>query len=259
MISLGVSTACLYPEVTERAVDELAAAGVKTIEIFYNSPSEYRPEFLKELKKKLDSNGMRAVSMHPYNSFAEPYMLFTGYERRFTDTLEEYKTYFERMSLVGSTIFVFHGDRWDSKFPEERYFERFAALSEAGRQCGILVAQENVQRCRSRDIGFLQRMRRYLNDEVSFVLDIKQAVRSGYSPFEVLETMSGRIVHLHLNDNDNERDCLLPGKGSFDFSAFFQEAERQKYQGAAVIEVYRQNYDTLAEVTEALCYLKKIL
>ena len=49
MISLGVSTACLYPEVTERAVDELAAAGVKTIEIFYNSPSEYRPEFLKEL------------------------------------------------------------------------------------------------------------------------------------------------------------------------------------------------------------------
>lgn len=259
MISLGVSTACLYPEVTEKAVGELAVAGVKTIEIFYNSPSECRPDYLKELKKVLDANGMRAVSMHPYNSFAEPFMMFTGYERRFTDTLEEYKTYFERMNLIGSTVFVFHGDRWDSKFPEERYFERFAALSEAGRQCGILVAQENVQRCRSREIGFLKRMRRFLKDEVCFVLDIKQAVRSGISPFEVLEAMSGRIVHLHLNDHDADRDCLLPGEGCFDFSAFFREVNQQGYQGAAVIEVYRQNYDMLAEVTDSLRFLEKTL
>ncbi len=257
MISLGVSTACLYPELTENAVEALAKAGVKTIEIFCNSPSECQPDYLKSLRCILDANGMQAVSMHPYTSFAEPFMLFTEYERRFVDTLEVYKAYFERMSLVGAGIFVLHGDRRDSKFPTELYFERYAALREAGRQAGVVVAQENVQRCRSHEISFIRSMRKYLEDEVDFVLDIKQAIRSKLSPFEVLEAMRGKVVHLHLNDHDTAHDCLLPGQGTFDFSVFFRALSEQNYQGAAVVEVYRQNYDTLVEVVNSLGYLKK--
>ena len=50
MIKFGASTACFYPEVTEDAVKQLANLNVKTIEIFYNSPSEYRTDFLMQIK-----------------------------------------------------------------------------------------------------------------------------------------------------------------------------------------------------------------
>ena len=257
MIQLGVSTACFYPLVTERAIEELAQLGVETIEIFYNSPSEYQPAYIKELKKMLEHYQMHAVSMHPYNSISEPFMFFTDYERRFQDVLEEYKVLFERMQIMGSKVFVFHGDRFDSSFPQKAYFERFAALSEAGRQAGIIVAQENVQRCRSREPAFIQDMKAYLGDRVHFVLDIKQAVRSRVDPFEMLDIMGGNLVHLHINDHDAMHDCLLPGKGCFDFALLSQKINELSYHGAALIEVYRQDFGEGKDILTSLAFLGK--
>lgn len=257
MIEYGVSTACFYPEVTENAVKQLAKLNVKTIEIFYNSPSEYQTGFLTEIKKILDTYGMRSISMHPYNSISEPFMFFTNYERRFTDTLEEYKTYFEQMHLVGSEIFVFHGDRHDSKFPVEQYYERFGMLSEVGKRQGIVVAQENVQRCRSRELSFIEGMKKYLGDAAHFVLDVKQAIRSNLSPFDMLSVMGRQMVHLHINDNDAAHDCLLPGAGDFDFKMLFAQLQQLDYSGAAIIEVYRQNFDQPEEISSSLNFLKK--
>ena len=256
MIRFGVSTACLYPTETRQALEQLGKLGVRTAEIFYNAPSEYRTDFLRELKRMLDAFGMRAVSMHPYDSFSEPYMFFTGYERRFRDQLDRYSRYFEQMRLVGSEIFVFHGDRHDSPFPEAEYFERFAALVEAGERCGVLVAQENVQRCKSRDPRFIRAMRDALGEHARFVLDLKQAVRGGYSPFEMLEAMGEGLVHLHLNDHGEERDCLLPGQGQFDFHRFLRTVSDMGYDGAAVIEVYRQNFGEPAELADAVDFLE---
>lgn len=256
MIQFGASTACLYPTLTEQALEQLGQLGIPLVEIFYNSPSEYENGFLKRLKEILDRYGMRAVSMHPYDSFSEPYMFFTGYERRFLDQLDQYRRYFEKMHLVGSDIFVFHGDRHESLLPEEKYFERFAALSEAGKRCGVIVAQENVERCKSRDPRFIRAMRNYLRKEAHFVLDLKQAVRGGYSPFEMLEAMGEGLVHLHLNDHTPDRDCLLPGRGGFDFSSFFCAVTQKGYQGAALIEVYRQNFGELSELADSFCFLK---
>lgn len=259
MIRLGVSTACLYPEVTESAVKIIAKQNIDTIEIFFNSPSEFSPSYIRKLKEILDTYGVTAVSMHPFSSFSEPYMFFTDYERRFTDQLEQYKQYFDRMNLLGSRIFVFHGDRHDSKFPHESYFERFALLSAAGRQQGIIVAQENVARCKSREISFIRAMRAYLKDDVHFVLDLKQAVRAGVSPLEMLDAMDKKLVHLHLNDHTMREDCLLPGRGIFDFVLFFQKIKALRYSGAALIEVYRQNFGAMSEIAPSLAFLQKAL
>lgn len=259
MIQFGASTACLYPAETERALEQMGRLGIRQMEIFYNSPGEYETEFLKELKRILDYYGMDAVSMHPYDSFSEPYMFFTGYERRFRDQLERYRWYFEQMQIVGSKIFVFHGDRHDSVFPEEKYFERFAALAEAGKNGGVIVAQENVGRCKSRDPHFIRAMRNYLGDCVHFVLDLKQAVRGGYSPFEMLNAMGAQVVHLHLNDHEGEQDCLLPGKGKFDFVRFFHAVTELGYHGAALIEVYRQNFGDSIELLDSLRFLENQL
>lgn len=258
MVQLGASTACLYPLETEKALEQMGKLGVQKVEIFYNSSSEYEVNYMKNLKSILDYYGMEAVSMHPYDSVSEPFMFFTDYSRRFQDTLDQYQRYFERMQLVGSRIFVFHGDRYDSRFPEEAYFERFGALYERGEASGITVAQENVQRCKSREPRFIAEMSRYLGDQVRFVLDLKQAIRGQVSPYEMLEAMGDRLVHLHLNDHDEAQDCLLPGRGQFDFGALFCRLEEMGYHGCGLVEVYRRNFAEPEEIREALQFLEKI-
>ena len=50
---------------------------------------------------------------------------------------------------------------------------------QAAKEMGIVLAQENVYAHCSQDLSFLVEMRRYLGDEVEFVLDNKQALQIG--------------------------------------------------------------------------------
>ena len=49
VLDIGVSTACLYPMETEKALRALGEAGVRTVEVFFNADFEARPPILHEL------------------------------------------------------------------------------------------------------------------------------------------------------------------------------------------------------------------
>ena len=95
-------------------------------------------------------------------------------------------------------------------------------------------------------------MRKAFDDDVSFVLDIKQAVRAGVDPFAMLDAMGPCLRHVHLNDHSAEQSCLPPGKGGFDFVAFFSRLRDQGFDEAGVIEVYRGDYGQPEELVDAL-------
>ena len=256
-MNLGISSACFYPELTEKAVKYLCENGVPEIEIFFNSACEMKGQIFSEISHIVKANGTKVVSVHPFTSGFEPFMLFSDYERRFEDGLEFAKMYFEAMNNLGAKIFVLHGDRFESRHCDEHYFERYLKLFREAKKEGICVAQENVCRCRSRDLDFIRNMKSSLKAEVAFVLDLKQATRSGHSYKEVLSAMGDKIVHLHLNDCDQQNDCLLPGCGSRDFKEFFEIFQNNGYKGSAVIEVYRQNFGDYSELSESLVFLNK--
>ena len=46
----GISTACLYPMELERALPTLISMDFHLFEIFINTVSEMKPEYIKELK-----------------------------------------------------------------------------------------------------------------------------------------------------------------------------------------------------------------
>lgn len=48
-MSVGISTACFYPAATEEALRCVAEAGAKVTEVFFNSPSELEPDFLRRI------------------------------------------------------------------------------------------------------------------------------------------------------------------------------------------------------------------
>ena len=260
-MNIGISTACLYPMETEKALELLINNHVSLFEIFFNTISEIQPDFIKNLKNIVTSSGGRVKSVHPFTSGYEPYLLFTNYERRYKDTLEFYKNYFNAAGELGAEIVVIHGDRKTSEtggISNKEYFDKFGELSEIGKSFGITLAQENVNAFRSHSPKFLREMKEYLGDRAKFVLDIKQGVRSGHDPLEVCDAMGDGVVHLHINDNNNGSDCLLPGYGETSYEQLFNVMKKHHYSGDAVIEVYRSSYGDIHELVQSYDYLKGI-
>ena len=255
----GVSTACLYPELTETALYALAAGGIKTTEIFVNSPSELEEDYIRSLRGILDRYGMEVVSLHPFTSGIEPLMLFSDYERRYWDMLEFCRRYFHAMNLLGASIFVLHGDHRGSLCTDERYFERYAGLFRLGREYSVTVAQENVQRCRSSSPDFLQRMRSALGSEAAFVVDLKQAIRSGCDVYEVLDAVGDGLCNLHVSDSAPGKDCLPIGEGRFDFPKLAAYLAERGYKGALLVELYRENYPDVESLIESYRRLGEII
>ena len=252
----GISTACFYPNLLDNAVDTIVSWRPPAVELFVNTVSELAPDFIREMRRKFDDCGARVVSLHPFTSALEPLLFFSEYERRFFDSIELYKRYFEAAAALGARYFVFHGDRRDSDFERERGYERFALLDRAARGFGLSVAHENVSRCLSCSPDYMKGLREYLRDDVKFVLDLKQCRRGGVKIYDMLDAMGGCVAHLHVSDAKGEKVCLPVGDGDFDFDKLVGRLRRIDYDGAFIIELYRENYSSISELSSSLANLK---
>lgn len=238
----ALSTASLYPMLLENAVTDVCSRGAERIEIFVNTHSETEPSYVRELKKITDFYGTQVVSIHPFTCGIEPMMLFTDYERRFTDMLEYYKRFFDMCNLFGAHIFVLHGNKPVNPVSDEFYFERFARLHRLGKEFDVSVAQENVERCTAGKLSFMKKMVEALGNEAEFVLDTKQALRSGEDIFEVVNNLKDRIKHIHFSDSSPERDCMKYKCGCFDNAGFFDLLESYGFDGEVTLELYKRDY-----------------
>lgn len=255
-MQVGVSTACLYPEPLEDALYQLAVNGVGKVEIFVNTHSELKEGFVHGLKNILDRFDMGCTSLHPYTSEIEPLMIFSDYSRRLEDGLEYYKMYFEAMNILGAKIFVLHGGKADRG--KELYCERYSRLHRLGQEFGVTVAVENVSRCQSRSSAFIREISAMLGSEFAFVLDTKQAVRAGETPFAFLDAAGKNTVHVHVSDYGELGDCLLLGKGSFNFKRFFEKLNGFNPDASVITELYRSGFGGISELITSYNRLLKM-
>lgn len=252
-MKFGISTACFYPEDLLKSIEMLAEKNVCCMELFVNTIGEVTKEFAKTVNSITSSN-IKITSVHPFTSGYENILLFSDYYRRFEESVDFYKRYSEFAYRVGAGIVVLHGDkRFEGKggIPDGEYFERYYKLREAMKKEGAFPAQENVNLFRSQSPAFIEKMRKYLGNDVDFVFDIKQAVRSKNNPFEMCRAMGNRIAHMHINDNDSYNDCLLPGRGTMDYEKILGMMCSQGYGGNAVIEVYRKNFEDIDDIMKS--------
>ncbi|MCL2698025.1 MAG: sugar phosphate isomerase/epimerase [Oscillospiraceae bacterium] len=257
-MDIGISTACFYPMNTEEALLRSAQQGFQNIEIFINCDMELDEPVRAELLRIVREYGLNILSVHPVPGW-ENFYLFSDYERRKQQFMNIYERYFGFMNELGAQIMVFHGSNNTSRRSDELYLERFAELCALAEKYKITVAQENVAYCKSGCLDFLLKMKRELG--AKFTLDMKQALRSGYSPFEFLEKLGENIVHIHASDNcgvlgsesfgDNS-DCLPVGRGSFDFAGFLAKLKELNYNKGIILELYRENFKDDAELKESV-------
>lgn len=254
----AISTACLYPLETEKSLETLLKIGFRRFEVFANCESEFGGEFLGTLRDLLEPAGAGVFSMHLFTSGLEPYMFFSNYPRRFRDSATQYSRYFAAAASLGARAVVFHGDRRESKLPLEEYCERYLALRDAAEREGVVLAQENVCRCRLATAEAVSELKRLSGGRVAFVLDVKQALRAGQSPLSMCDAMGENIVAVHLSDSAEGKDCLLPGAGTADLVGLCERLRDRGFDGPLIIEVYRSSFSTADELRTARAVLEKL-
>ena len=244
----GVSTACLYPQLLEEALYDLALNGITHVELFVNADSELRRPFVENMADIMERFGVTCRALHPFTAPSEPIMLFSQYERRYTDMLDYYKRTFEAMQRIGAEIFILHGSSVHNPVPVDFYCERFYGLAQEAKKYGVKVAQENVVRCQSGSLKFLREMTLRLGGDVHFVLDTKQAVRAGESPIEMLRALGSHVVHVHISDHSDKGDCLLLGSGNFRIRSFLEDLHAFSPESSVVLELYRANFRGISDL-----------
>lgn len=247
-MTAGVSTACLYPKLLEESLYDLALNGIPNVEIFVNTHSEMTKSFALSLLEILNHFDTKCVSVHPFTAEIEPIMLFSAYERRTSDALEYLKYCFEFMNILGAKIFVLHGNKGSINAPRELYCERYSMIYKLGQNFGIDVAIENVSRCQSGNLNFLRDLSDMLGDDVKFVLDTKQAVRSKENVFDMIKALGKKIIHVHLSDNGELGDCLMLGRGRLNIHRLISEIYSRNPDASVILELYRSNFNGISDL-----------
>ncbi len=256
-MKIGVSTSCLYPKPVEESLYDLAVNGVSCAEIFLNTHSELKKSFAHGMAKLLQRFDMFCPSIHPFTCEIEQLLFFSDYERRLNDGLDYYKLYFQFMNIVGADIFVFHGGK--ANMNKDYYCEKYLQLYRLGKEFGITVAVENVTRCQSRSSAFIRDISSILGDEFAFVLDTKQAIRAGETPFAFLDAAGQKVAHVHISDSGELGDCLPIGKGNFRFKPFFEKLNNLNPHVSVILELYRGGFGNISDLISCYNILNKMI
>lgn len=255
-MEIGMSLACFYPLEPEFAVDQAKSLGMKTCEIFLNTFSELEENYLIELRKKCDNANLSVHSIHPFTSAIENYFFFSPYPRRIQDARELYFRYADAAKILGAKVINIHGDRGMGLERFDDYLECISPLRSLQDKTGIIYAMENVFYNSVNHPEFTFRLHRAAPD-VGFTIDIKQAYKGDQDPIALIEAMGNGIVNFHVNDRDPDHLCMLPGRGAVNFDLLLSALKKAGYQGPALIEVYRQNFDKPDEILKSKQFLEQ--
>lgn len=254
----AVSTACLYPKLTEDALYDLCLSGISTVEIFLSAPSEAGSVYASDMAAMLRRFDTKCVSVHPWTATNEGFMLFSNYMRRVRDFLEEARRIFQFMQTVGAKLYVLHGCPVGWVKPDF-YCERFKMLYDLGKEYGITVTQENVNKYESQNLKFLREFCRLLGDDAKITFDTKQAVRAGIKIDEAVRMIGDHIVHVHLSDHGEKGDCLRIGEGRFQVVPFLAALHEKGFDGAVMLELYRDGFGGIQDLQDDWQKIRRLI
>lgn len=259
----GISTASLFMrKYNEEALPFLDKIGVKHAEVFLTSFSEYEESFARLLAQK--KGRVEVNSVHILNAQIEP-QVFSTCPRIKKDVYAYLDKIANSARLLGAPYYTFHGTARYKKAARDSKNDDLArmgtSLAEAFAFCkdrGATLCLENVEWSTYNRVGVFSALKNYVPD-LKGVLDIKQARIAGEGYEAYLKEMGKNIAYVHLSDLDEKGKIRLPGQGNFDFDTLIKRLKDVGFDGALLIEVYKDDYKEETELKTACDFLDEIL
>ena len=256
-----------YP-LTE-AIRRISQAGYDGIDIWGGRPHAYRRDLqqfeIEELKGLLEKNNLGVASFIPAQ-FRYPTCLCSNNEIIRQDSVAYIQDSIRTAFALGAPIVsVCPGHTLFGQGELDAWKNLRTSLDEICRfalPLNIKIAIEPADRYETDLIQTISVALRMINeldhDNLGIVLDTGHAYVVGESAVDALTAAQDRLFHIHIDDNLGLRDQhLVPGQGSFDFSAFFKALEKSGYQGYLGVELgwdYTPDPDSAA--LQTLRYMK---
>jgi sugar phosphate isomerase/epimerase len=252
-MQVGISTASLFQRKhTEEALEFLSKNNVPCAEIFLESYCEYEPSYgdlLSKIKGQIDVH-----SVHVLTTQFEP-QLYSLNDRAKQDSfilLDKAMTVAEK---VGAKFYTFHGGARFKKTPFQINYDRVGSITqeiiETCAKHGVTLAYENVHWGYYNYIGFFKELKKRTSG-LKATLDIKQARQSGIDYKEFINDMGEDIVTVHLSDLDENGKMCLPCAGITDFKDLFSRLNDVGFNGALLLEVYKDDFTTYQQLFDSL-------
>ncbi len=256
-----MSTACFFNRLyNEDAIVRIGRFGIREAEIFFSARMEYTKEYISELKRVCDGEGVKVVSVHALPTHFEP-QLFSRHGRQQAEAMEIFEAVLNAAHSLGAGVYVFHGPihlkvARKPNINFKRVGERLTALCERAGEFGVALCYETVHWCWYSTPSFAKQLLRHTGTgNLYFTLDMKQAAQSGYPPAEYIEGMGGRLKHVHVCDYriDPEKGVTpcLPFTGESDWQGLKASLLNANFDGHIMMEVYANNYKSYAQLARS--------
>lgn len=259
-MQVGISTASLFGRFnTEDALQFLSKNNVQCVEVFLESYCEYDTSFAKVLNSS--NLGTKIHSVHTLTTQFEP-QLYSINQRAQKDSFQLLEKTMQTAKLINADCYTFHGGARFKRTPFKIDYERVGKITQeiidVCAKYDVKLAYENVHWGYYNYIGFFEEIRKRTNG-LKGTLDIKQARQSGIEYADFIKEMGGDIATVHISDVDEKGKMCLPcTNGITDFYDLFSRLKDVGFDGALLIECYKddyQNFDQLFESLEKLTNL----
>lgn len=230
---------------------QLKESGIDGIELLL--PSFVTSEDLREVKKIVDANNIKVLSVHQALRF-------------FTRTrLSEIKQLFETAKLFSSKVIVLHMNSAGSQLFNKKYLQAIHALEA---EYDIKIGFENREKYLGsvlNDFGWDEKKFGELmkKEDLFITLDICHMGQSGGDIINFFRKHKERIINVHVSDYKSHifNSSLRPirykhlplGKGTLPIMEFLETLKKEKYNGLLTLEI---NTD-MKELIESAKILKQ--
>ena len=255
----GISTASLFGRYyTEDALKILSDNKVETCEIFLESFCEYERSFGELLNSRKGDTEIHSI--HTLTTQFEV-QLYSLNDRARKDSFALLENTMQAAEACGAKYYTFHGQARLKRTPITIDFERYGnitrKITEICAAHGVTLAYENVHWAYYNYLGFFSELKKRV-PELRGTLDIKQARQSGVFYGDFIDEMGKDIVTAHLSDVDENGKMCLPGRGITDFEDVLKRLCDKGFDGALLLEVYKQDFTELSELLDSMYYIKDL-
>ncbi len=252
--------------------ESVAAAGFTETEIVAEGDEWKEPgtHDADRIRKGLEKSGVRPRTIHTPMSGIN---LTSTVEEIRKDSIARIADSMRLMGELGGDTAIVHPTGWPGPGEPAASLENMGLATEIAHRSvcelipvaentGVRIALENLPAAGipSRPLTSMQELRAFIagfpSDHVGLCLDTGHACISGFDPADQARVASERLMALHMQDVDGERDChWIPGQGVINWSEFGAALEAIQFNGARTFEI-TNGEDTARKAAEncrAIC------